>query len=606
MCRRLLLLAGLILMTMPSHVAAQPSDASAVAPVRYTLRFPEPHTHYIDVEARIPTGGRPAVELFMPVWTPGSYLVREYSRHVDDLRAEAGGGPLKAEKVAKNRWRVETSGADEIVLRYRVYAREMSVRTNYVDAEFALINGAATFITLAGDGKRPHFVSLELPSSWRITMSGLEGSGKGHEYRAEDYDTLVDSPIVAGTPTVHEFAVRGVPHFLVNVGGDELWDGARAAADVQKIVEAQAAFWGGLPYKKYVILNVISEASGGLEHRNSTVLMTSRWKMRTRRAYVDWLNLVSHELFHVWNVKRLHPVELGPFDYEAENYTRLLWVVEGITSYYDSLLAMRAGVITRDEYLAELGGQIRELQSTPGRFAQSLRDASFDAWIRYYRQDENTPNTTVSYYTKGAVVAFLLDLEVRRATSGARSLDDVMRAAYREYSGASGFSSEQFRDLASRIAGRDLGSFFARAVDSTEELDYSTIEWLGLRLRPEPETRAAWLGLTLGPGRSTLKDDGGRLVVTQVRRGTPAFDAGVNVDDEILAIGGYRVRPSQWASRLELFSPGERTTLLLARRDRLLTVEVEFGSERAGPGRLEIDPHAPPDAQQRLASWLKS
>ena len=591
-------------MTTPLDLAAQPSEASAAAPVRYTVRFPAPHTHYIDVEAWFPAAGRPTVELFMPVWTPGSYLVREYARHVDDLRASAEGRALAVEKVAKNRWRIETGGAPEIAVRYRVYAREMTVRTNYVGAEFALINGAATFMTLRGGQARAHHVALELPPAWTRSMSGLEESGPAHHYLAADFDALVDSPIVAGAPNVYEFTVRGVPHFLVNVGGDELWDGVRAAADVQKIVEAQAAFWGGLPYRKYVILNILSEGSGGLEHRNSTVLMTSRWKMRTRRAYVDWLGLVSHELFHVWNVKRLRPIELDRIDYEAENYSRLLWVVEGFTSYYDNLLALRAGVITRDEYLSELAGQIRELQATPGRLAQPVEDASYDAWIRYYRQDENTPNTTISYYTKGAVIAFLLDIEIRRRTAGARSLDDVLGAAHRQHGDGSGFTSAELRAVASQIAGDDLEPFFRHAVESTDELDYSGVCWLGLRLRQEPRAPGAWLGLALAAGRGTLKDDGGRLIVTQVRRGTPAFDAGVNVDDEILALGGYRVRPNQWASRLEAFAVGERATLLVSRRDRLISLGVVFGEEPPGPGRLEADPDAAAEGQARLAAWL--
>ncbi len=325
---------------------------------------------------------------------------------------------------------MQTGGAASVTVRYQVYGREMTVRTNFVEAEFALINGAPTFLTLADDpGPRPHEVTLALPAGWKTSMTGLPAvAGSPHRYRAADFDTLVDSPIVAGNPAVYEFSVKGVPHFLVNVGEGGVWDGPRSAADVQKIVEAQAAFWGVVPYDKYVFINMITEASGGLEHKNSTVLMTSRWRTRSRRGYVDWLSLVSHELFHAWNVKRMRPVELGPFNYEQENYTKTLWVAEGLTNYYGDLLAARAGVITADEYFGELSGMIAELQTTPGRLAQPVEEASFDAWIRYYRPDENTPNTTISYYTKGGVIGFLLDLEIRRASGGSRSLDDVMRA----------------------------------------------------------------------------------------------------------------------------------------------------------------------------------
>ncbi|HEX6212597.1 MAG TPA: PDZ domain-containing protein, partial [Methylomirabilota bacterium] len=594
----------LIVMTMPLDLAAQTPAAPSLEPIRYTLRFPAPQTHYLEVEATVPTEGRPTVDLLMAVWTPGSYLVREYSRHVESVRAEVGGRPAPVAKTAKNRWRVETGGASVITLRYRVYAREMTVRTNWVDRDFALINGAPTFITLVEEVRRPHDVRLELPPEWQSTATGLpEVPGSSHHYRAADYDTLVDSPVVAGNLSVHAFTAAGRPHLLVNVGDASLWDGPRAAADVKRLVETHAAFWGGLPYEKYVLLNLITEASGGLEHRNSAVLMTSRWKMRTRRGYVDWLSLVSHELFHAWNVKRLRPVELGPFDYEAENYTRSLWVAEGFTSYYGDLLAVRAGVITQDEYLGELGGMIRELQSTPGRLVQSVEEASYDAWIRYYRQDENTPNTTISYYTKGAVIAFLLDAGIRRATGGACSLDTVLRLAHERFGDQRGFTSAEIRALVSEVAGPGLDGWLHRALDTTEELDYDVIGWLGLRLRPEPDRQKAWLGLTLASGRATLKNEGGRLIVAQVRRGTPAFEAGVNAGDEILALGGYRVRPEQWEERLETFNPGDETTMLVARRDRLLTLEVAVGSEPPGIGRLEADPGAPA-AQARLAAWL--
>ena len=596
-------------MSFSSDAAAQARQAAAApAPIRYTLRFPAPQTHYVEVEATVPTLGRPQIELEMAVWTPGSYLVREYSRHVEDVRAEAAGQARLVEKTAKNRWRVQTGNAHTVTVRYRVYSHEMSVRTNFVEADFALINGAPTFLTLADDtAPRPHEVTLALPAGWKTTMTGMPAasSGVAHRYRAADFDILVDSPIVAGNPAVHEFTVKGKPHFLVNVGEAGVWDGPRSAADVQKIVEAQAVFWGDLPYDKYVFLNMITEGNGGLEHKNSTVLMTSRWRTRVRKGYVDWLSLVSHEFFHVWNVKRLRPVELGPFEYERENYTKTLWVAEGVTSYYGDLLAARAGVITADEYFGELSAMIADLQTTPGRLTQSVEDASFDAWIRYYRPDENTPNTTISYYSKGGVIGFLLDLEIRKATNNAKSLDDLMRQAYARYAGAKGFTSADFRALASQVAGTDLSAWFRKALDSTDELTYDNLSWLGLRFRPEPASTKAWMGLTMAMPGATLRNDSGRVVVAQVRRGTPVFDAGVNAEDEVLAIGGYRVRPDQWETRLEAFKPGEKVPLLVARRERLLTLGVTLASEPPRAWRLELDPAASDTAKARLAGWLR-
>jgi predicted metalloprotease with PDZ domain len=597
-------------MSLPLDAAADQARPAAAAPepIRYTLSFPAPQTHYVEVEAVVPTRGRAQVDLEMAVWTPGSYLVREYSRHVEQVRAVVAGADRAAEKIAKNRWRLQTGGARQVTVRYRVYGREMTVRTNFIEAGFALVNGAPTFLTLADDsGPRPHEVTLMLPSSWAATMTGLPAAkgGAPHHYVAPDFDTLVDSPIVAGNPAVYEFTVMGVPHYLVNIGEGGVWDGPRSAADTRRIVEAQAEFWGQVPYDKYVFINLLTEASGGLEHRNSTVLMTSRWRTRSRRGYVGWLSLVSHELFHAWNVKRLRPVELGPFDYERENYTRSLWVAEGLTEYYGDLLAVRAGVLTADEYLNLLSGSIGDLQSTEGRLAQSVEEASFDAWVRYYRPDENTPNTTISYYTKGAVIGFLLDLEIRRATANAKSLDDVMRLAYQRYSGTRGFTPAEFRAVVSEVAGRDLSAWLRTALDTTDELPYDAVGFLGLRFRPDSGPPEAWAGLTTATPGATLKNDGGRLVVTQVRRGTPAFDAGVNAEDEILALGGYRVRPDQWETRLDAYKPGDVVPLLVARREQILTIDLTLASQPPRAWRLERAPDAPADARDRLEAWLR-
>ena len=611
--RRACALFFLAAMSIPFETDAQqsrePAPRAQIVPLRYTLRFPAPHTHYVEVEAIVPTDRHPAVELDMAVWTPGSYLVREYARNVEHLTAEGGGKTLGVVKTLKNRWRVETGGAAEIVVRYRVYGREMTVRTNFIEADFAMLNGAPTFLTLAGDrGPRPHEVTLELPSSWKTSISALPEvpGGAAHRYRAPDYDTLVDSPILAGNPAIYTFTVQGIPHFIVNVGEGGIWDGQKTVADVQKIVETIAGFWGTIPYEKYVFFNLITEAAGGLEHRNACTLMTSRWKARTRRGYVDWLTLVSHEFFHAWNVKRLRPSELGPFDYDRENPTRSLWVAEGITSYYGDLLAARAGVITRDEYLNELGSLIAELQSTPGRLSMPVEDASFDAWIRYYRPDENSPNVAVSYYTKGAVVGFLIDIEIRRATNNAKSLDDVMRLAWQRYSGARGFTPEEFRALISEIAGRDLSAWLQQALASTNELDYTQVPWLGMRIRNDAQPiPRAWIGLGTSGTAATLKNDAGRLVVTQVRRGSPAYDAGVNVDDEILAIDQYRVRPDGWEARLDAYRPGDRVTLLVARREHIMPIAVVLAPEPARVTRIEPDSTADLAARERFAIWLK-
>lgn len=587
--------AAIALFTMTSQLIAQQQSE----PVRYTVSFPAPQTHYAVVDAEFPTGGLASVELFMPVWTPGSYLVREYSRNVEDVK-----GPGAVVKTRKNRWRVETGGAATVHVTYRVYCREMSVRTNWVEDSFALLNGAPTFMTLVGGLARPHEVTLVLPAAWKTTMSGMdEAPGAPHRYRAPDYDTLVDSPILAGNPAVYTFEVDGIPHYLVNEGEGGVWDGARSAADLERIVKQYRQMWGGLPYKnKYVFLNVLTEAGGGLEHRNSFTVMASRWATRSRGSYLNWLNIASHEYFHAWNGKRLRPAELGPFDYENENPTTGLWEVEGFTEYYGPLMVHRAGLSSRAEYLTALSALINTLQNTPGRMAMSAEQASFDAWIKLYRPDENTNNVAVSYYMKGALVAWLLDAKIHAATNDKKSLDDLMRLAFERFSGERGFTPEQFKATAQEVAGIPLADFFRATVETPGELDYQgALDWFGLRFK-QPDQAAlnqagnAWLG-------AETRVDSGRLIVSRVIRGTSAYDAGLSVDDEILAIDEYRVRADQLAARLALYKAGDRVSMLVARRDKLTRLDITFGAEPA-KFQVEFRGDATSGEKRHVDGWL--
>lgn len=591
------------LLTLLLVLSASLAAAQAVEPIRYTLRFPAPQTHYIEVEASVPTSGRPQIDLMMAVWTPGSYLVREYERNVEGVIATAGGRSLDVTKTAKNRWRIGTGGAARVTVAYRIYAREATVRSNWVDADFAMLNGAPTFLTLADGVVRPHDVQLELPAAWKTSITGLPDApgGGAHHYLATDYDTLVDSPIVAGNPVIHRFQVEGKDHFLVDVGKSGAWDGERAAGDVARIVSTQAAFWGSLPYAKYVFFNVLNDGAGAIEHKNSVMMMASRWAGATRPRYLAWLSTTSHEFFHLWNVKRLRPIELGPFDYEHEVYTRSLWIAEGLTDYYADLLLARAGLVTRDEYFGQLSAAIKTLQTTPGRLVQTAELASFDAWIKEYRPDENSSNVTISYYTKGAVLGFLLDAEIRRHTADRRSLDDVMRLAFERYSGSRGYTPDQFRQTASEVAGVDFGPWFTRALDTTDDVSYTAaLDWLGIRFE-SPETGAAnpaaWLG-------ARTHADNGRLLVDVVPRETPAWTSGVNVGDEILAINDFRVHADQLDQRLEAYKPGEKVTLLVARRDELKRLDVVLGSAPQVSWRLEPRPGVTPEQGAHVEAWV--
>ena len=576
--------------------------AQTLDPIRYTLRFPAPHTHYVEVEAAIPTAGRGEVEVYMATWTPGSYLIREYERHVEAVTATAGPRAANVTKSTKNRWKITTGGAANVTLRYKVYSREMTVRNNWVESAFAMLNGAPTFITLVERAARPHEIRIELPAAWKKVETALEPvAGSATTFRAPDFDTVIDSPIIIGNPVTREFTVDGKRHTVVFEGDTALIDADRVAADVQKIVNQGKAVMGSLPYPHYKFMTMVTEASGALEHKNSYLGMTNRFATRTRGAYLSFLGTLAHEYFHAWNVKRLRPVELGPFDYENENYVKTLWVAEGFTDYYADILNKRAGIETRDEYLNALSNQIEQVQTIPGRLVTPVNMASFDTWIKQYRPDENTANMSVNYYPKGAVIAFLLDAKIRKATNGTRSLDTGMQWAMQRYSGDKGYTPEQFYAVMSEAAGVDLKGWFAKTAESAEELDYTeALEYYGLRFRPVDAKSA---GAYIGGG---TRNDAGRLIITSVRRGTPGIDAGLNVDDEIIAIDDVRVRADGLAARLAQYRPGDKVAVLVARRDRLMKIDVTLGADPGRPWRLEPVPNATAEQTAALNALIEA
>jgi predicted metalloprotease with PDZ domain len=594
------------------------TSANAIEPIRYTLRFPRPQTHYLEVTAQIPAL-KPQVELYMAVWTPGSYMVREYSRNVEAFTAtDENGRALAVKKTRKNRWLVEAGSAKTLTVNYRVYANEPSVQGNYVDSGFAIMNGAANFVTLEGDDKRAYEVRLELPAAWKKSVSGLTRTSE-YAYSVSDFDQLLDSPIYAGNAPIHEFVVGGKKHYLVNEGEGPMWDGPASAKDVAKIVAEYSRMWGGLPYDQYVFFNMLIEHGGGLEHKNSTWMGGSKWAYGNtvvpppdedaaprgphRPNRLGWLGLVSHEYFHLWNVKRLRPVELGPFDYENENYTRSLWLAEGVTSYYGELALGRTKLATRDQVLQAFGGAITALQDTPGRLVTPLEQNSFDAWIKLYHQDENTQNTAISYYTKGEVAGLLLDAKLRKLTSDSKSLDDAMKLAYERYSGERGYTPEQFRATVNEVAGSDLSEWFNAVLDSTKELDYGDLlDWYGLRFKKPAARPGAPPPLKTG---IHTKVDNGRLVVESVVRDTPGEEAGLNTGDEILAVNGYRLRAEQWPSLLDAYKPGEMVKLLVAHRDILQELRFVVTADNPASWQLEVRPDATDAQAAHLKAWLR-
>lgn len=605
-----LLIRCLVLLILICEIQPSYLMSSEMSPIHYSLSFEAAPNHYLDVEAIYPTDGKSELELMMAVWTPGSYLVREYARHVEDLKVTTlNGDPLSFEKSRKNRWVVETSGNKHVRVNYRIYCRELTVRSNWVGSDFAILNGASTFITLVGGLDREHIIELRLPDNWEHSITGLPDhlENKSHTYQAKNFDTLVDSPIFAGNPAVYEFEVDGKTHLLVNQGEDGVWDGPRSARDVEAIVRQNLDFWGSLPYEKYVFLNMIVGAGGGLEHKNSTLMMTNRWTSRDPEQYRKWLGLTCHEFFHTWNVKRLRPVELGPFDYEKETYTKSLWIVEGLTSYYDDLLLRRAGLLTTKQYLEALSANIKRVQETPGRRASSLEQSSFDAWIKFYRPDENSVNSTISYYTKGALIGFLLDAHLRNASSGRINLDQVMLSAMDNYSSDTGYTSEEFKETVSKLAGIDLRSWFKNALQETGELDYTeALDLYGLEFEkplstPDEDIKTpslpGWVGVT-------TKNKDGRLIVKQVLRGSPAYQSGVNVDDEILALNGFRVTHKSFKKRLKQYLPEEKLTVLVSRRERLLDLHLILGTAPQNSWKLRVKEGPSPSQKESLRHWL--
>jgi len=594
----------------------------------YRLTMPEPHTHLFGVEMRVEGVDGP-LDLVMPTWTPGSYMVREFARHVLSLRAEDGAGaPLRWTRADKQTWRVDAPADGTLRVRYRVYAHELSVRSSHLDASHGYVNGASTFLYAVGRERDPVRLEIDAPEGWTIT-TGMGRTERPNVFRAADYDELVDCPVEMGTHEIVEWEQEGRTHRYAVWGRGNQQMG-RLVEDTQKVVAATRELFGGeVPYDEYTFfLHVVPGQYGGLEHRNSTSIVIDRWGFRGME-YERAIVLAAHEFFHVWNGKRIRPETLGPFDYTRENYTRSLWVVEGFTTYYTDVLLRRAGVMPPQRFLERTGGAIAHLQSLPGRLEQTLEDASFDAWIKYYRQDENTPNVTVSYYHKGAMVAMLLDLRIRDVTRNRRSLDDVLRVLWERYGLPDvGFPEGAVQDVVAEVCGDRLEAFFETALRSTEELDFDgPLAAAGLELvappampggpgpgqTPAPAVPAS--GGPAGPGGAPAapppislgirtKEEAGRPLVGTVVVGSPAYAAGINAGDELVALDGIRVGARDLQARVMEREPGDVVQITVFRRDELLTLPVRL--ERAPPIRPVLRRVQEPTALQTeiFRSWL--
>ncbi len=575
--------------------------------MRYRLSMPEPHAHLFHVELEAAGEGPLGdLELVFPVWTPGSYLVREYARHVEGLAAADGeGAPLAVERLDKHRVRVRAGAARRAVVRYRVYANELSVRTAHLDGTHGYVNGAAVFAYVAGREREPHAVEVVAPPGWRVSTA-LDGGPA--TFTARDYDELADSPLEIGEHRIVRFTALGRPHELAIWGRGNLDEG-RVAGDARSIVETFAALMGGLPYDRYVfVVHLTEKRRGGLGHARSTTLNVARTAFFPREAYEETLGLLAHEFFHLWNVKRLRPAALVPYDYAREQYTRLLWWFEGATSYYENVALARAGILEPRRWLKVLGQALTALERTPGARKMSVEEASFLAWVKHYRPDENSPNSAISYYLKGELVALALDLELRRR---GKALDDVLRALYARYA-ASGVPEDGVERVVSEIVGAQAArSFFDLYVRGTEPLRLD-LAAVGVRLRRRPanafddkggtppkaeDGRPApgFLGAELEPGT--------RLAVRSVREGSPAHAAGLYAGDEIVAEDGFRVDRAALWDRLCERGPGGRLELTVFRRDELVRVAVVLGPPAEDTVWLEPEPEATSEQRAAFEAW---
>jgi predicted metalloprotease with PDZ domain len=587
-------------------------------PIRYRIVPEQPEAHLYRVTCTVAEPDPSGQEFALPAWIPGSYMIREFARHVVSIRAESRGKRLAIEKLDKHTWRAQPA-ADPLTVVCEIYARDLSVRGAYLDTRHAFFNGACLFLRVRGQESARCEVEILRPRGaryrdWRLatamTASGAKLHGFG-VYRAADYDELIDHPVAMGELALASFRACGVTH-EVAITGRHRADMARLARDLKRLCEQHIRFFGEpAPMKRYVFLvTALGEGYGGLEHRASTALLCSRDDLPRRgeakvsERYRTFLGLASHEYFHTWNVKRIKPAAFTPYDLDRENYTTLLWAFEGVTSYFDDLALVRCGLIGRKDYLELLGRSITSTLRAPGRRRQSLAESSFDTWIKYYRPDENSPNATVSYYGKGSLAALCLDLLIRGRTRGRKSLDDVMRALWTGH-GLTGIGVEEdgIERLAEEVTGLELRRTFDEWLRSTRELPLRALlaeHGVEMVLRPAESSsdKGGKAASAKTPGGLAMLGAGARAsgedtVLTHVLEGGAAQEAGLAAGDAIVAVDGLRPGRGGLDAVLARRKAGEIISIHAFRRDELLEFGVRLKpapadtcvlSELAGPG----------------------
>jgi predicted metalloprotease with PDZ domain len=572
--------------------------------ITYRIELHDLHAHQFRVTLTVPAPAS-TQRLSLPVWIPGSYMVREFARHLSRLEARQGDKSVALTQLDKTTWQAACKGRGALTVSYLVYAFDTSVRAAFLDASRGFFNGTSLCLRIEGRENEPHAIALgALPRGWQVATSMPAHTKGGHA--AANYDELVDHPFELGSFWRGEFMAHGVAHGVVVAGAWPGFDGERLIGDAKKICETQIAFWHGgdkpkPPFDRYLfLLNTVDDGYGGLEHRASTALIAKRRDLPQHgvsvmtEGYTTLLGLISHEYFHAWNVKRLKPAELARIDYVRENPTPLLWFFEGFTSYYDDLLLLRAGSIDAPRYLGLVAKTINTVAATPGREVQSVAQASFDAWTKYYRGDENTANATVSYYAKGSLLALAFDLTLRREGKG--TLDAVMRALWHQSRGGP-IDERDIAEALKKVGGRSYAKEIAAWVHGTDDLPLAALfEAAGVALRAEKPGYAASLGLRLVEGQSSIH-------VKQVLAGSAAMRAGVSAGDELLAVDGWRIRRLDEAQ--QWLEPGRDFELLLVRDQRVHRVTVQLGGVAAAPQvALAFAAKAPARVMSMRKAWI--
>ncbi|MDZ8237359.1 MAG: M61 family metallopeptidase [Nostoc sp. ChiQUE01a] len=586
---------------MTEATASRPNThVQETAPtIHYLVAMSQPETHLFEVTLQLVNYPWLILDLKLPVWTPGSYLVREYAKNLQDFVAFAKDKPLPWRKISKNHWQIDKAGVSELTIRYRIFANELSVRTNHLDATHGYFNGAAIFFRISGWEKQPIRVTIIPPRpEWQVTTALSPVAEETNTFLASDFDTLVDSPFEIGSHQLYQFEVLGKPHELA-IWGQGNYQVQQMITDIQEIIRVEAQMFGGLPYERYVfLLHLFSQAFGGLEHKNSCSLIYQRFGFRVPEKYDRFLQLVAHEFFHLWNVKRIRPKALEVFDYDQENYTPCLWFCEGTTSYYDLLIPLRAGIYDAKSYLNHLSKEITRYETTPGRKVQPVSESSFDAWIKLYRPDANSGNSQISYYLKGEMISLLLDLLIRSTHDNQRSLDDVMLKMWQQFGEVEiGYTSEQLQEVIESVAGIDLTDFFERYIHTTEDLPFNQyLEPFGLELVADQQEEP-YLGVR-------INTENGREIIKFVEAGSPAQAGGIDTGDELLAIDGIKLTANSLSDRLKDYQPNDKIEVALFHQDELRTYSITLASPN--PTRYQVKPIDSPDStqQQNFAAWL--